>query len=270
MKPLSQFSDQHLDDRLQGLARNMFFNNGKLCFPSHIRELFDETFTEVKRRGPLPRLKVEEWIKPIDNAPQLHSNSLIRYAKRNRLMDLLAGKVSFATAGIYGSLSNEAQRDNELSRSTHLQDQIVNINGFEYPTTDIVMNWPIEAKGGGNAHYHFLSFAKEESPKLQRAFNQADGYVVVKDVNAFWGALRPVIREKFPDAECQIRSIKYYDDRATDGFETASDLLFSKSIHYQYQWEVRFAIFGTPQSENRIEVDVKWPPGIFSAIKSFL
>ena len=87
MKPITQFSDEHLRDRLQGLAKNLFFADGQLFILDDARPAFSEAYEEAMRRGPTPRLDVEALIDPKDPKPTFHSRSIVRYAKAEHLRE---------------------------------------------------------------------------------------------------------------------------------------------------------------------------------------
>ena len=268
MKPLSQFSDSHLFERLQGLAKNHFFAEGRLFFPSDIRAAYDETYAEVQRRGPLPKLEIELLIAPTDPAPVMHQHSVVRYSKREHLEELRAGVVSFGHAKQYVDSKNPAQRDDELQRTWHTADTTFEISGISYPASDIVFKQPMSNEAGDVRHYHCLFLSKEESPKLQRAFGAA-GYVVIHDYNEFSDILRNALRTKWKDAKVCSGQIRYYDDRDAPKFDGLYDVVFSKSLAFLYQTEVRIAVFDTSETSDRIEVRVEWPRGLISSVRAF-
>jgi hypothetical protein len=268
MKPLEEFSDEHLNDRLQGLAKNLFLAEGKLFLPSHVSEVFHSTRTEILRRGPFPRLSVEEWIKPTDPMPIFHPKALVRYAKRQRLEELLSGVVWFGSARKYAELQNAAQRDDEVVRSWHAANTTFVIKDIPYPASDLVFRNGIERKDGGSIPYHSLSFSIEESPKLQRAF-AAEGYVVIHDGEAFRKAITHALEAKIENCQWSSGGIRYYDDRTAPVWKDARDIAFSKSILFKYQHEFRITVFGPPIEQDWFRLDVEWPSGLFSEIRSF-
>ncbi|NBV24969.1 MAG: hypothetical protein EBS05_24000 [Proteobacteria bacterium] len=268
MKPLSQFSDAHLLVRLEGLAKNHFFAQGRLFFPTDLRAAYDETYAEARSRGLLSKSEIELLIAPTDPAPVIHQQSVVRYSKREHLEKLLAGVVSFGHAKQYADSQNHAQRDDELHRMWHEADRIIEIQGVSYPASDIVFKQPTSNEAVDERHYHLLSLSNEESPKLQRAFG-ADGYVIIRNFEGFAKVLRDALRAKWKDAKVCSGQIKYYDDRDAPKFNGFYDVVFSKSQTYHYQAEVRIAVFSTSEIRERIEVQVEWPPDLISPVLGF-
>ncbi len=268
MKPLEQFSNSHLRDRILGLAKNVFFLDGQLRVPSEISHALREAIAEAEKRGPVPDLGLENLVNPKDPAPVFHEQHRVRYGLREHLEAFRAGVVSLSPAQSFSELENIAQKDDELVRSWHAADTVFSIGGVDYPASDLVMRRPLKDKGGAFVHYHCLSMSTEESPKLQRAFN-ADGYVLVQSYRTFYEVLSNALREKYGEVHCCWSAINYYDDRQEPTLKTVEDIMFSKSFLYQYQCEVRFAVLDAPSPEERLEVTVLWPNDLISRVKSF-
>jgi hypothetical protein len=269
LKPISQFSDDHLRGRLLGLSKNLFFLDGQLRIPSEISLAIRETFAEAGKRGPIPDLGLEKLIDPKDPAPVFHEKSRVRYASKDRLESFRSGVVTLSPASCYSGLDNAAQRDDELQRSWHMPDTILTIGGVEYPASDLVLRRGMKETGGGSINYHCLAMSTEESVKLQRAFG-AEGYVLVHDYRAFYELLSKALLDRFGKLHCCSSRITYYDDCQEPQFATLEDLLFSKSFLYQYQSEVRFCVLDAPSPEERLEVTVSWPSGLLSTVKSLI
>lgn len=268
MKPLAEFSNQHLAERLQGLAKNLFLANGQLFVPSDIRQEFIEALDEIRRRGLPDKLDVERWIAPTDPMPVIHSKSIVRYSKRLWLEQFREGRVRFTTAEKFAALLNSAQRDNELQRSWHNPNTILTINGVKYPASNMVFNKGLFRKDGGTHVYHTLSFSFEVSPKLQRAFD-AEGYIFIRDYDEFYKILAEALRARSENSQWRSGPVTYYDDRSRPEWKNFADIVFSKSILFKYQREVRIAVFNPPVEQEAFEILVNWPSGLISDVRSF-
>lgn len=275
-KPLSQLSKSLLLNRAQGLAKNLFFSEGVLSIPENVRKVYDDTFAELEKRGiKCPRLEVESLIARTDPTPRIHDKTLVRYAGRNRLEDFVAGKVAFGSSHKYDELENAAQKDDEMKRLWHVPDMPVTISGISYPGSNIRIARCLEPTKGSPRSYHILALSFEESPKLQRAF-EADAYVLINDPQVFFDTLKKAISEQLLGACLAFGEVEYFDDLETPKFELVEDkkkaikgTVLSKSILFQYQREARFVIFGAQESEKHVELTVRWPKGLISAIKTF-
>lgn len=268
MKPLSQFSDEHLYARLQGLAKNFYYSDGKLFLPGYVAEAFHETKEEALKRGPLPKLDVKELIHPADPTPTFHEKFVVRYAKYDRLEELRAGIVSFGPAKHYADLPNAAQQDDELQRDAHLPDAKAITAGTSYPATNLMVSRKIRHRGGDFIHYNFLSMSFEESPKLQRAF-EAEGYVMIHDFEVFYATIKAALHTKLGCGRLAYDHIRYYDDRVPPDLKSDHDLAFTKTIAFQYQREIRISVFEVPNPDERFEIKVKWPTNLISEVKKF-
>jgi hypothetical protein len=268
MKSLAEFSNEHLEERLQGLAKNLFLANGQLYVPTDIRQSFFETYEEALRRGMPTKLNVERWILPTDPMPIMHSISIVRYSKRQWLEEFREGRIRFTTASKFAALENVAQRDDELQRSWHLANRVLTINGVEYPASNMRLSQPVLRKDGCSQVYHSLSFSLEESAKLQRAFS-AEGYIVVHDYARFYEIVAEALRSRAKNSQWSSGSVTYYDDRTEPEWKNVSDIVFSKTVLFKYQREVRVAVFNPPVEQEAFELIVRWPAGLISTVRSF-
>jgi hypothetical protein len=216
----------------------------------------------------MPRLVVEDWIVPTDPMPVFHPKGLVRYSDRRRLEELRSGVVHLGSAGKYAELQNMAQRDDEVERSWHAANTTLVINDVSYPASELIFRKSIERKDGGSIPYHCLSLSTQESPKLQRAFG-AEGYVVVHDGELFRKAIVQALEARFENSQWSSGGIRYYDDRDAPSWNDARDIAFSKSIRFKYQHEFRIAVFGPAIEADWIRLEVTWPSGLFSEIRSF-
>lgn len=267
LKPIEQFSDEHLRVRIQGLAKSLFFRGGQLTIPSEVSSAFREAVSESDKRGMPATLGLDGLIDPNDPEPVFHEQHRVRYGSTERLEAFKAGVVSLSPAKCYSALENAAQKDDELLRSWHAADTVFSIGGVDYPASDLVMRRPLKEKGGAFVHYHCLSMSTEESVKLQRAFN-AEGYVLIQNYRTFYEVLSKTLREKCGNVHCCSSAIKYYDDRQDPTLSAVEDFIFSKSFLYQYQSEVRFAVLDAPSPEEWLQVPVSWPSDLISTVKS--
>jgi hypothetical protein len=246
---------------------NLFFQEGRLRVPSEVSLAFREALSKCEKRRIVPKLDVEKHIVAEDPTPIFHEQEKVRFGSNMRLEAMRAGTVCLGPAKIYGSLANAAQRDDELGRKWHLPDTVVTLGGESYPASDLVIHRPMKLKDGTYVRYHCLSMSTKESVKLQRAFD-TDGYVLIHDSKVFFDVLSEALRRKFKGISCHLAAVRYFDDGDEPNLITVDDSVFSKSIAFQYQSEMRFVAYDAPVPEDWLEVSASWPDGLISPVKS--
>jgi len=265
MKPVWQLTDEQITSRLWNLAKGACFIDGKLFTSGNVQPEFDSTYIEIKRRG-LP-VAIPPIIHPADSNPILHNTAFVRYDKKDRLKELISGKVNFGNANQYREQENPAQRDDEVARASHYPDQSLKIGEITYPANNLIRTNHYGSATGKFPYYHFLSLTTEESHKLQRDF-KAEGYILISDFDQFYETIHTALKKVLVNFKLKFGYIEYYDDLMPRRFVSRDDFEFAKSIHYKYQNEARIVLIGAPEVKY-YSVDVVWPDGIFSEIREF-
>ncbi|MDB6095558.1 MAG: hypothetical protein JWM32_3120 [Verrucomicrobia bacterium] len=265
-KPLSDYSDPDLIHRYQGLGRLLFFEEGRLRIPQDASATFRLVHAELIRRKLSDSLLVERYIQATDCAPTFHKGPLVRYGKTGHLQDFIDGLIYMSSAQCFRQLENEAQCDNELRREWSLANADLTIGEHTFAASSIRQGRDYGKTG--TEGYHLLCFSYEESPKLQRMFG-ADCYVVVADWRVFFETIRAEIRTQL-NADPVLRDVRYYDDDSIPQMVTVDDLVFQKSLWFWHQREVRLAVYDVAPLDQPLQFKVTWPPGLVSAIRTFI
>ena len=265
--PTAHLEEGVLISRYESLLRACYLQGTRLRIPTLISDAFHETRIEVGRRGLSTRITLPSVLNPDDPDPIFHNHSIVRYLEEPFLSQFFSGSISLAPAKSYATQPNSARRDNEHERPFMHSNQIVTINGISYPATDLQLKRQILGVGGLPLSYHFISFSSEESLKLARDF-EADGCVIIRDYSKFFGLLEEELLRHYPEADISLRTVTYYDPSAGDPSpKTPYDILSHKPIGYYYQHEVRIIVTGSDSLNDRLNLQISPPDGLFQLRK---
>lgn len=260
--PIDDFDDKELCQRMYDLALNLYYDDQTLTLPADVAEVFKETSDECKRRNLYQAFVVPEYSQKGDHPPVVHATALIRYGERSHLEALKQGIVSFGPSTLYRDAPIQFQRDNETKRRFRLPNQVLTIGGIQYPASKLILHREIAEIDGAPIHYHLFCTSREESRKLCRA-RHADGFVRIRDYKEFFALLDAELRRTYPKADIFGGSVRYYDDRTDCPPRQLDEIILHKTIDYKYQRELRFAVLDGPAPEERFEIQIQPPEGLF-------
>jgi hypothetical protein len=252
------------------LGSHAFLRDKKLWFKENATE-FVSFNTEVLKR----RLEVNfdgfKYLKPDDPDPIFHDSSMVRYGKREHLKLLFDGKLRFTNAKSYKDDANLARDDNEttISKSDNSLPSTVKIGNEEYKVVDFERHYDLIINEKGNRGFFVICCSDVEHPKLQRRF-ECDSYVIIKDRVEF-AKMACAAFEKKVGQKCLhgLRGVKYYSHFDTPPLASIEDYFLKKRPKHAWQREIRIYVDHDQDEIKPIDVEVKFPDGLISEIKSF-
>jgi len=225
---------------------------------------------EVVRRGLERDPPSFKYLRPEDPDPIFHNSAIMRYDNRQWLEHLRAGKLRFTNAKSYKDDDNLARADDETTTSVSgsLLSPVVKISNEEYKVADFERHHNLIINEKGHRGFFILCFSDVEHPKLQRGF-EYDSYVIIKEPWEFT-KLACKAFEKKVGRECRygIGPVKYYSHFEAPQLTTIEDYFLKKRPKHAWQSEIRIYVDHDQAEMNHIYIDVNFPVGLISEIKT--
>ena len=267
---LEHATHEELTNRLDDIFVNMirFTDEGKAVVRKPVEKdplapLFGHVLHELGQRGagdyafPVKRLHFDDTVYPnIRRAAKcwkirkLQPGSyVLKFGKVKYLEALLSrGEMRICPASFYGAPSLvDAIRDDELHFTQTLCGVTVKTQDSDgqwqtYPTVG-----PVRLTHTAASDYYLSCYSVLFESRLFDDF-QADGCLIIRDMNRFDICLRDAVRAVLPEWNCFAGGVEYRDPY----FPTKDpNVIFTKHFRYSYQRELRM-IWGPPHPQENL------------------
>jgi hypothetical protein len=199
---------------------------GDYAFPVKRLHFDDTAYPNIRRAGKCWRNR------------NFHPGSyMLKFGSMKYLQALLnGGEMRICPASFYGAPSlTDAIRDDELHFSQTLYGGIVKTQGDDGTWHTCPTVGPFRITHTAASDYYLSCYAMLFESRLFDDF-EADGCLIIRDMNRFDICLRDAVRAVLPEWDCFVGGVEYRDPY----FPTKDpNVVFTKHHRYSYQRELR-------------------------------